>query len=82
MKENNNLFGISKALSETARAIIEKKHTEPKSQKEKDLAALAEPKDKITHKDILVGRGVIAKEEVKFSDEEIARIEAIAKDIG
>lgn len=38
-----------------------KEHTVPKSAKEKDLAALAEPKDKITHKDVLVGRGVIKK---------------------
>jgi len=38
-----------------------KEHTVPKSSKEKDLAALAEPKDKITHKDVLVGRGVIKK---------------------
>lgn len=32
--------------------------SEPKNEKEKKLAALAEPKDKITHKDVLVGRGV------------------------
>ncbi len=38
-----------------------KEHTVPKSAKEKDLAAMAEPKDKITHKDVLVGRGVIKK---------------------
>lgn len=41
-----------------------KEHTVPKTDKEKKLAALAHPKDKITHKDVLVGRGVIAKEEV------------------
>lgn len=38
-------------------------HTTPKTKKEKDLASLAHPKGKITHKDILVGRGVIKKEE-------------------
>jgi hypothetical protein len=41
-----------------------KEATHPKTEKEKKLAALAHPKDKITHKDVLVGRGVIAKEEV------------------
>lgn len=37
--------------------------TEPKTEKEKNLAALGHPKDKITHKDVLIGRGVIKKEE-------------------
>jgi hypothetical protein len=41
-----------------------KEATHPKTDKEKKLAALAHPKDKITHKDVLVGRGVIVKEEV------------------
>jgi hypothetical protein len=43
--------------------------THPKSKKEKDLAALADPKDKITHKDVLVGRGVVKTEEVEQIDE-------------
>lgn len=39
--------------------IVEgKPHTVPKTDKEKKLAALAEPKDKITHADVLTGRGV------------------------
>lgn len=38
--------------------IDEKAHTIPKTEKEKQLAALAEPKDKITHADVMVGRGV------------------------
>ena len=42
-----------------------KKHTTPKSASEKKLAALAHPKDKITHKDVLVGRGVVKEEEVE-----------------
>lgn len=46
-----------------------KTHTKPKTSKEKKLAALAEPKDKITHKDVLVGRGVVRKEEVEQIDE-------------
>lgn len=45
-----------------------KKHTTPKSHKEKKLAALAHPKDKITHKDVLVGRGVLKKEETEIEE--------------
>jgi hypothetical protein len=41
---------------------MEKKHTTPETPKEKALAKLAHPKDKITHKDVLVGRGVLKKE--------------------
>lgn len=44
-----------------------KSHTVPKTEKEKDLAALAEPKDKITHADVMVGRGV-KKEEVELDE--------------
>ena len=40
----------------------------PKTAKEKKLAAMGHPKDKITHKDVLIGRGVLAKEDV---DQEI-----------
>jgi hypothetical protein len=39
-------------------SIDEKTHTVPKTDKEKKLAAIAEPKDKITHADVLTGRGV------------------------
>lgn len=45
-----------------------KEGTEPKTEKEKSLAALAHPKDKITHKDVLVGRGVLNKEEVELDE--------------
>ena len=48
-----------------------KEATHPKSKKEKDLAALADPKDKITHKDVLVGRGVVKTEEVESIDEAV-----------
>jgi hypothetical protein len=41
----------------------ESKHTTPKNEKEKKLAALAHPKNKITHKDVLVGRGVVKEDE-------------------
>lgn len=60
-----------------------KEHTVPKSEKEKKLAALASPKDKITHKDVLVGRGVVKEEEQKeesiLSQEELDRLDEISK---
>lgn len=39
--------------------------TVPKTAKEKDLAALAPPHDKITHADVMVGRGVGKKKSLK-----------------
>ena len=45
-----------------------KEHTVPKTDKEKKLAALASPKDKITHKDVLVGRGVVKEEETEIEE--------------
>ena len=45
-----------------------KEHTVPKTDKEKKLAALASPKDKITHKDVMVGRGVVNKEEADIEE--------------
>lgn len=44
-------------------------NTEPKTNKEKKLASLAHPKDKITFKDVLVGRGVLKKEDVEVVSE-------------
>lgn len=61
MKDNSKM-GSSDSLLETIRTILEKEHTVPKTPKEKSLAKLAHPKDKITHKDVLVGRGVLKKE--------------------
>ena len=49
--------------------MTEAEGTTPSSEKEKKLAALAEPKDKVTHKDVMVGRGVLAKEDVEQIDE-------------
>lgn len=57
-------YGLSKSLIQAVKEAV-KSHTVPKTEKEKDLAALAEPKDKITHKDVMVGRGVMKKEEVE-----------------
>jgi hypothetical protein len=54
-----------------------KEATHPKTDKEKKLAALAHPKDKITHKDVLVGRGVLAKEELdleSLTEEELEEV--------
>lgn len=60
-----------------------KEHTVPKSEKEKKLAALASPKDKITHKDVLIGRGAVKEEEQKeesiLSQEELDRLDEISK---
>lgn len=52
-----------------------KEATHPKTEKEKKLAALAHPKDKITHKDVLVGRGVLAKEEEELDLESLTEEE-------
>ena len=61
------LKGVAEAA---AKIMAETSHgSHPKTEKEKSLAALAHPKDKITHKDVLVGRGVIKKEEVEQLDE-------------
>jgi len=56
-----------KSFADFKKILDEKAHTVPKTEKEKDLAALAEPKDKITHADVMVGRGV-KKEEVSTKD--------------
>lgn len=51
--------------------------THPKTEKHKKLAALAEPKDKITHKDVLVGRGVIknaVKEAVNMQKDSLVKL--------
>lgn len=50
-------------VEDTDNKSVKKSHTVPKTDKEKKLAALAHPKDKITHKDVLVGRGVVKEDE-------------------
>lgn len=60
---------VREADAEKKKSVKEgKEHTVPKTDKEKKLASLAHPKDKITHKDVLVGRGVIAKEEAEIEE--------------
>jgi hypothetical protein len=57
----------------TAKKVAEEKsHTVPKTAKEKDLAALAAPHDKITHADVMVGRGVSKKKTMKEFVEKLA----------
>ena len=62
---NNNLKKLSKSLIDSVRSVMEAKEgTHPKTEKEKDLAAKAPPHDKITHADVLAGRGVLKKHPV------------------
>lgn len=57
----------NKNVADAAAKIMQQmaEGTKPKTEKEKDLAALGHPKDKITHKDVLIGRGVLKKEETE-----------------
>jgi hypothetical protein len=52
----------AKKVAEETEELNEKAHTVPKTAKEKDLAKLAPPHDKITHADVMVGRGVKKEE--------------------
>ena len=63
-KGSSRIDNASKARMKMAKEEATKDAT-PKTEREKDLAAAAHPKDKITHKDVLVKRGVIAKEETE-----------------
>lgn len=56
-----------------------REQTAPKTDKEKKLAALAEPRDKITHKDVLVGRGVFKKKSMRESVSVNMAADSIAK---
>ena len=56
--------------------LREKAHTVPKTPKEKSLAAMAEPKDKITHADVMTGRGV-KKEEVETVEEDFTPLAGV-----
>lgn len=61
-------FGLPESLLKAVAEAMHKSHTVPKTEKEKKLAALAEPKDKITHADVLTGRGV-KKEDIDLDEE-------------
>lgn len=58
-----------KSVADAASKIMTQEATHPKTEKEKELAAMGHPKDKITHKDVLIGRGVLKKEEAGASKE-------------
>ncbi len=60
---------ILKSVAAEALKVLEQ--TEPKNEKEKKLASLAHPKDKITQKDVLVGRGVLKKEQAEQVGESV-----------
>jgi hypothetical protein len=66
---------INKSIADAVTKIMNTEQTHPKTEKEKDLAAMGHPKDKITHKDVLIGRGVLKKEETELSPKQ----KAIAK---
>lgn len=68
-------------LTKVEAEIAERAGTTPKTPKEKSLAKLAEPKDKITHKDVMVGRGVAKEQAEVFSQEELAAIARAAEQL-
>lgn len=53
---------VSDSVELDGETITEKEGTIPKTPREKDLAAKADPKNKITHKDVMVARGVTKEE--------------------
>jgi len=65
-KRSKGIAAATKKMDESEE-LDEKAHTVPKSEKEKDLAKIAPPHDKITHADVMVGRGV-KKEEVELDE--------------
>lgn len=80
---NNQLKSLSKDLLAASRKIIEGKlGTDPKTTREKELAAHAPPHDKITHADVLVGRGVLKKHSKSgklVTKEDVEEIDEISK---
>jgi len=83
-KVKRTMEAESVELSAEEQAFIEAinvgEGTTPTKPEHKALAKLAEPKDKVTHKDVLVGRGVIAKEETEAVEEgTMAKIKSFAK---
>jgi hypothetical protein len=79
MKSDAN-FGLPRSVIEAVKTVMnentevdtvsETNDKDVDESKKKNLAALAYPKDKITKKDVLVGRGVLAKEEKEDDDKE------------
>ena len=85
MIDSNNQFKkLSHSLINSVRGVMEatKEGGVPKTDKHKDLAAKAPPHDKITHADVLVGRGVLKKHPTSgklVTKEEVEEIDEIAK---
>jgi hypothetical protein len=69
-KRIDGYFAAGKRLSNEKPTSEGKAHTVPKTPKEKSLASLAHPKDKITHADVMIGRGV-KKEEAELDEEQL-----------
>ena len=63
-----------KSVAEAASKIMAQEASHPKTDKEKDLAAMGHPKDKITRKDVLIGRGVLKKEEKESCEDEAEEV--------
>lgn len=78
MKQSREAYAAEQA--EYHRQLLEKTHSIPKTEKEKKLAALADPKDKITHKDVMVGRGVV-KEEADVQEGVMDKLKAVGKKV-
>lgn len=64
VKQGDSAETVKESNKPEFKSTYKKFDSKLKTQKEKDLAALGHPKDKITHKDVLIGRGVLAKEDV------------------
>ena len=66
--EGAGVGGIGRMFAGKKETVKEAKEgSEPRNEKEANLAALKEPRDKITHADVLKGRGVIKQEEAKVA---------------
>ena len=73
---SDNLF--QERLRELEASVEEgKKHSVPDTEREKDLAAAAHPKDKITHKDVLVKRGVLKAEGVEIDEQDLLALRGV-----
>lgn len=51
-----------------------KEHTVPKTAREKELAAKGHPKDKITHKDVLIARGVVKETSANMQTDSLNKL--------
>lgn len=79
MKQSRESYAAEQA--EYHRQLVEKTHSIPKTEKEKKLAALAAPKDKITHKDVLVGRGVVKEQADQVEEGVMDKLKAAGKKV-